>query len=133
MEIATPVERFWFARTDSARNTPRAMSKTEEHSSGGEHGAFGESLCGETPGRGAEGVAHGKFFGAAEGAREEQAGHVRTGDEQNETHRTDQDEQGSAHVTVDKFGEGHGEDAPAGISGIALRSGIVPDLLGDEF
>ena len=80
-----------------------------------QHQAFGEQLADHSAAAGADGGADGDFLLALGGAGQEQVRHVRAGDQEHETHRAQQHQQGGPDVPDDYAGEWRDIDAMLGV------------------
>ena len=69
---------------DEGVNSDGGNSESEKAAADAEDGAFGEALADEASAAGAESDAHGEFAFTGDGAREEQAGDIDAGDEEDE-------------------------------------------------
>ena len=81
-----------------------ARTEAERPADAAEHDALDEELTDDAPAGRAEGDPHGDLAGAMRGAREQQVGDVRAGDEQHEAdgahHREEHDSRGAADVAL---------------------------------
>src|SRR5439155_3545536 len=77
--------------------------------------------------------ADGKLPRTSRGTRQQKSGDIRARYQQNETYGAQKNQQRRAHVAIDKFREGNGEQTPTGCLRIALRARIVADLLRGHF
>ena len=94
-------------------NSQRAAAKREQD-------AFREQLANDAASAGAQGCAHGDFFAASDGAREQEIGDVGACDQENERDGAEQNYQGAAGVADDLFLQRHDSEGEAAIGRIFL-------------
>src|ERR1700730_9196150 len=80
------------------RDAPSADEQAQDAADGGKKDAFGEKLADQMSAAGADGGTDGDFALAPGGAGEQKIRDVGAGDQQDEAHRSHQDQQGQANV-----------------------------------
>ena len=101
-------------REDEAKGSTRHSQKD----------ALREQLPDDTSGSGPEGQADGELAGAPGRPREQQVAHIRARDQQNERHRAEEHEQGSARLADHVRLQGNHGD-PAALVGVGIGGGEV--------
>ena len=106
---------------------PAREHDAQEAADGREHDALGQPFADEPHAARSEGGPDRQALLPRESARHEQARHVGAGDEQEQSHRPEQQQQGAARVAHDLLLQRDETDAPAAV--FSMRTAIRPRLL----